>query len=126
MTLPAAGPTSRQLVTSWLPGGVPPADESRVDRLAAAVNAWVRTLPVCDPVKALETAPELGADGASWTGWEHITEGATMMAARLYRRKNTPDGVAVFGGDTVAYVRRTDPDVAQLLQLGDYAPPAVG
>lgn len=121
MTLPTAGPTSRQLVTDWLPGGVPVDDEARVDRLVTAANAYVRKLPVCD-----ELADPLVAAPADWTGYEHIVEGATMLVVRLYRRKNTPDGVASFGGDTIAYVRRVDPDIAQLLQLGDYAPPAVG
>lgn len=121
MTLPLAGPTSRQLVVDWLPGGVPTADEPRVDRLVLAANAYVRKLPVCDELRGLpDPAP------ADWAGYEHIVEGATMLVARLYRRKNTPDGVAMFGGDTIAYVRRVDPDIAQLLQLGDYAPPAVG
>jgi hypothetical protein len=48
-----------------------------------------------------------------------------MLGARLWRRKSTPGGVEVFGDGGMAYVRRTDPDVAMLLQLGDWAKPAV-
>lgn len=120
MTLPAAGPTSRQLIDDHLTGGagLPAADTTRVERIAAAVNALVRTLPVTSPVDA--------ASPVDWTGYDHIVEGATMLGARLYRRKNTPDGVAVFSGEGIAYVRRNDPDIAQLLRLGDYAPPQVG
>lgn len=120
MTLPATGPTTRQLIDDLLTGGsgLPAADTTRVDRIAAAVNSWVRTLPVVEPVDA--------ASPADWAGEDHIVEGATMLGARLYRRKNTPDGVAVFSGEGIAYVRRNDPDIAQLLMLGDYAPPTVG
>jgi len=120
MTFPEAGPTSRQMIDDHLTGGtgLPAADTTRVERIADAVNSWVRTLPVASPVDA--------ASPVDWTGYAHIVEGATMLGARLYRRKNTPDGVAVFSGEGIAYVRRTDPDIAQLLALGDYAPPQVG
>lgn len=120
MTFPADGPTSRQLIDDHLTGGtgLPAADSTRVERIADAVNAWVRTLPVASPVDA--------ASPVDWTGFAHIVEGATMLGARLYRRKNTPDGVAVFSGEGIAYVRRNDPDIAQLLSLGDYGRPAVG
>lgn len=120
MTLPTTGPTSRELITDHLAGGsgLPAADTTRLDRIAAAVNSWVRTLPVVEPADA--------ASPADWDGYDHVVEGATMLGARLYRRKNTPDGVAVFSGEGLAYVRRNDPDIAQLLGLGDYAPPTVG
>jgi hypothetical protein len=52
--------------------------------------------------------------------------GATMLAGRLWRRRNSPAGVESFAGDAAVYVSRNDPDVAQLLGLGAYAPPAVG
>lgn len=120
MTLPATGPTSREMITAHLAGGVPAADTERLDRIAAAVNSWVRRLPVCEAVDA--------ASPAEWRVVEdsHIVEGATMLGARLYRRKNTPDGVASITADGVAYVRRSDPDIALLLDLGEYAPPSVG
>ena len=120
MTYPVDGPTSRQMIDDHLTGGagLPASDVARLDRIAAAVNSWVRTLPVAGPVD--EASP------ADWTGYAHIVEGATMLGARLYRRKNTPDGVAVFSGEGIAYVRRNDPDVAMLLRIGDYAPPQVG
>jgi hypothetical protein len=54
------------------------------------------------------------------------TLGAMMLAARLYRRRNSPEGVATFTSDGAVYVQRNDPDVAMLLGLGSYAPPVVG
>ena len=52
--------------------------------------------------------------------------GATMLAARLYRRRNSPEGVATFTAEGAVYVQRNDPDVALLLGIGSYAPPVVG
>lgn len=53
-------------------------------------------------------------------------QGAVMLAARLYRRRNSPDGVQTNGQEGTVYVMRTDPDVAMLLELGPYKRPKVG
>lgn len=55
-------------------------------------------------------------------------QGATMLAARVYRRRNSPNGVEDYGSDLqgAVYTRATDPDVAQMLELGRYERPAVG
>ena len=47
-------------------------------------------------------------------------QGATMLAARVYRRRNSPNGVEGYGSDLqgAVYTRATDPDVAQMLELG--------
>jgi hypothetical protein len=55
-----------------------------------------------------------------------VDRGANMLGGRLFRRRNSPSGVETFSGDGVVYVQRSDPDIAQLLQLGDYSKPAVG
>ena len=52
---------------------------------------------------------------AGWT--ERSWLGATMLAARLIRRRNSPAGIDAFTEAGVAYVQRTDPDVASLLRL---------
>jgi hypothetical protein len=49
-----------------------------------------------------------------------------MLAARLYRRRNSPEGVATFTADGAVYVQRNDPDVGMLLGIGSWAPPVVG
>lgn len=117
MTYPPNGPTTVAAVKelSRVTGN---ADDVRLGRIVAAVNAWCLALPSAAV-----------ADGApDWSGaqLQHITEGATMLGARLYRRKNTPDGVVSMGGESFAYIARNDPDVAMLLGLGAWAPPAVG
>lgn len=79
-------------------------------RVAPAVRSFVESIP--------DTPDE-------WP--DRVALGAVMLAARLVRRRNSPQGVAAFtteGG--AAYVSRTDPDVAQLLRIGQHAAPQVG
>jgi hypothetical protein len=106
-------PTSAALVASQL--SKDPEDFEVLEQLeptVAAVNRFVRRLH--NP----------GPDG-TWAP-DHQA-GALLLAARLYRRRNSPDGVYTLGGEQgVAYVARTDPDVAMYLQLGAYAVPTVG
>ena len=46
-----------------------------------------------------------------------------MLAARLYRRRNSPNGLETITADGVAYVARYDSDIAAMLAT-DY--PTVG
>lgn len=91
-------------------------DAERIQRIVDAVNAQVRRWPVAQVA--------LGA--ADWSDAADVVEGAVMLAARLYRRKNSPAGVETFGAEGAVYVQRNDPDIAQLLQLGTWAGPVVG
>lgn len=116
MPLPTAEPTTRDAVKTWV--GINDArDDAVLDICVAAVNELVRGLPVAESSNT-DPAPE------AWPNT--ITAGATMLAARLHRRRATPGGVEAAGDFGIAYVRRNDPDIAQMLQLGDYAPPRVG
>lgn len=63
-------------------------------------------------------------DDAEWTPAH--TLGAVMLAAHLYRRRNTPGGVEQFNELGVAYVQRSDPHVSMLLGLGGWEQPKVG
>jgi hypothetical protein len=55
-------------------------------------------------------------------GWDADRRlGATLLAARLYRRKDSPGGMAQFGMEGAGYVSGNWPDVALLLGLGNYA-----
>ena len=113
LVLPDDGPTTTELVKVWL-RVTDSRDDDTVGQLVDAVNSQVRTWPVAS-----------AADGAAeWPA--HVVTGATMLAARLFRRRNSPGGVEAFGQDGAAYVMRTDPDVAQLLGLGGWSPPVVG
>jgi hypothetical protein len=113
--LPEGGPTSRDLVKQQLRiPGTDTRDDLELDDIVAAVNAEVRGWPVVVPV-------------AGATAWpDNLARGATMLASRLWRRKNSPAGVEQFGSLGATYVMRTDPDIAMLLRLGSWASPEVG
>lgn len=81
--------------------------------------------PVAAAVRALvATYVDAPAPGHDWP--DNIRLGAVMLAARVYRRRNSPAGVESLGEMGPVYISRNDPDLAQLLQIGRYAPPRVG
>lgn len=108
MPLPEGSVTSRDVVKDWLRIGTTN-DDADLDDIVAAVDDLVRGLE-----SVARIASTLSADGV-WPARYRL--GAKMLAGRLLRRKNSPEGVATFVGEGVAYVRRVDPDVAALLRL---------
>jgi hypothetical protein len=103
---PPSGVTSAAAIAEQLERTDDTALIERLEPVAAAVNALVPRMAT--------TPPDAQALGAK------------MLGARLYRRRNTPEGVATFASEGAVYVSRNDPDVALLLGLGAYAPPVVG
>lgn len=102
-------------VAAYLRLPQPSVDDDLLTDVCAAVNAWVG---------ALQWVADYAAAGAG--AWPATAEhGATMLAARMYRRRNTPGGVEAIT-DQVVYVPRRDSDVDQLLRVGAYQMPAVG
>ena len=94
-------------------------DQDAAELVAPAVWAWVDDLP------SIDTEPD--PDDPEATVWGDKTAlGAVMLTARLIRRRNSPHGIESFTAEGAAYVRRADPDVAQLLYLGNHAKPKVG
>ena len=112
MPTPVVEPTSSELVKAWL--------QIKDDRLDDIVDACVGATNVV--VRSTRYAASI--DAADWP--EPIIQGATMLAGRLVRRRNSPDGVQALTDQGAVYVSRSDPDVALLLRLGRYARPAVG
>lgn len=117
--LPAQGPTSLALVKGQLRiDQSDTRDDDTITPLVSAVNTLVRCWPVSEAAQG-DPAP------ADWPA--DIAAGATMLAARLWRRRSSPAGVEQFAGASApAYVMRNDPDVAMLLKLGSWTPPQVG
>lgn len=112
---PVAAVTSVLAIKGRL--GIPADDLSEdvdIAGIVDAVDVVVRGLAASDRARGLEAWP---AD---------LTLGATMLGARLHRRRNTPDGVQAFAEGGAVYIQRNDPDVALMLQLGDHARPSVG
>lgn len=117
--LPAGGPAT--LAGARLALGIMDPDDVRDDaRIEAKVNAANRF------VRSQRCAvPAIGLD--DWSTLADVTEGANMLVARLFRRKNSPAGVETIGPDgSAAYVARNDPDVSMLLQLGTWRGPQLG
>lgn len=105
--MPATPPTSAAAVAvqlSWT--DTSPESLAKLDMTVAAVN---------------EMVPRIARTGPAAQAL-----GATMLAARLYRRRNSPEGVASFTQDGAVYVQKSDPDVAMLLGLGSWSMPVVG
>jgi hypothetical protein len=77
-----------------------------------SANDWVASIRP-------DLAPVSGTD-PQWT--PRADEAATLLAARLYGRRGSVQGVAAFQDAGVAYVARLDPDVSALLDLGPNQP----
>lgn len=115
LPLPEEGPATVPGVKAHL-GIDDTRDDARLASIVAAVNAKVRRWPVVDPARG----------EADWIKAADAVEGSTLLSARLFRRKDSPAGVAALGADFPVYVMRNDPDVAMLLGLGSWAAPEVG
>src|SRR5688500_15329229 len=131
MALPA-GPTTLAKVKARL--GIAEADEANdleiVDHVDA-VNELVNPIPIAADhdlalaahvaaVTQLPNAPRIVA-GLAEDAVAHPSRavlGATMLAFRIYRRRNSASGIEAFGSDGAVYTQRNDPDIAQLLGLG--------
>jgi hypothetical protein len=117
MFLPVPEPTTVPAVKLHL-GITDAADDDALAPVVGAVCYLIRHLPVAS------TALAATVEAAVWPA--DVQHGATLLAARLWRRRNSPEGVAAFGADGPVYVQRNDPDVAMMLALGDWARPSVG
>lgn len=110
--LPAQGPATLGGVKAFLTI-TDTADDTRIQLVLDAANSMVRTWPCALP-----------AVGGTWPA--RVVEGTNMLAGRLFRRRESPAGVAGFGDNGPVYVSRNDPDVAMLLGLGSWSKPQVG
>lgn len=114
------GPATLAGVAAWLDqvdAASGDTDRPQLGMVVSATNVFVRRL------KGSDGEP---VDGQPFVWPADVVLGATMLAGRLWRRRDSPAGVETFAGDGAVYVQRTDPDVAMLLQLGPYAPPRIG
>lgn len=109
--LPADGPATVAGVKDQGDLSVSGVNDAKLQRVVDAVNKQIRRWPTADRSRGQ----------AAWN--PDTVLGANMLAVRFWRRKDTPGGVEVYGDFGIAYVRRLDPDVAQLLELGDWSRP---
>lgn len=109
---------TRDDVKSWLrlaPDDT--VDDEILTDVVGAVNGWVAQTAYVKELDPLVWKPP------DWP--MDVTQGAVMLAARLYRRRNTPGGIESMA-DSAVYVPRRDSDVDLLLHQGAWAPPRIG
>ena len=110
-------------VRSWLklPAGQ---DDDLVRRCAAAVepeverwraDRWSTPDPDADPPTPRMYVPDA-----------QVYEAAVMLAAKVFRRRNSPAGIVEGFGDAVTYVARYDPEIQRALRQGAWTMPGVG
>ncbi|VXC21224.1 hypothetical protein [Aeromicrobium sp. 9AM] len=116
-----AGPATEATVRHQL--SLSDADDLDDDALELAINAVNDTVIDFPFVKEFIASVDAEAPDNTWRF--RIVQGATLLAARVFSRRNSPEGVAAFSADGAIYVQRNDPDVAQLLKLGAHATPGV-
>lgn len=97
------------------------------------VEAYLGLGPERDAVALAEVVAAVNDLVSHWLGLNETTEiaervkfGAMMLAARVYRRRNSPSGVEALGELGPVYVSRNDPDLTMMLGLGTYRSPVVG
>jgi len=121
--LPLVGPGGLELLKAQLHIAEDDlTDDETLDTIVAAVATVIRTLPVAGDASAPAADPMVLLE--EWP--DYITYGATLLGARLFRRRNSPAGVEAFGEFGPVYVQRNDPDIAMMLRLGSWARPGVG
>lgn len=106
--------TVPQLV-AWAQGQIKADDSAQL--VVDAVNAYVTSLPVAADL-VVEGDGQVGGDKAG-----SVRLGTLMLAVRVHRRRNSPNGIEAMTGDAIAYVSRHDPDVSRFLELNA---PSVG
>lgn len=97
--------------------------DATLDTVCAAVNAYVGGLPVVTELAPLDP-PTDPPTAPPWP--DDVTLGATMLAARMYRRRNSPAGVEAITESGAQYIARSDIDVARLLRIDTMTRPQVG
>lgn len=111
---PAAGWIDPADVATFLrlPTPIPPVDADLLGDCCLAA----------EPIVA-RYRPDVGTDAGAVPA--DVYQGAVMLAARLYRRRNSPAGIETMGEST-NYVASFDPDLDQFLRRGRYRIPGVG
>lgn len=99
------------------PAVEPTPEDVRLQAYVDSVNSQVRTWPVAQR----SAAPDIDEEERVWK--PSTVLGAVRLCVRLDMRRGSPEGVAAFDAGGVVYVQRNDPDLAQLLDLGQWAMP---
>lgn len=110
MSNPQPAGISETDVTNW---SKEPAS-ANLTMIVAAVNEYVGELRIVQHLEA----------GTAWPA--SVKLGAVMLAARLAKRRNSPNGIEAATDMNVTYTARYDSDISRLLGLDKHSGPAVG
>ena len=128
MSEPAAGPLPPVFQPQWLsPASVKEwlhlhdqddSDDVLIVQVCASSEPYVQR---CRPefTTVVPGGTEYKPDAETYLG-------AVMLAAREYRRRNSPAGIETFGDAGTTFVARYDPDIDRALRTGKFAPPTLG
>ena len=95
--------------------------------LAARAAAWIKLPGGADEAMracaqaAVSFVGSLPSGRAPWT--DTVALGATMLTARLYRRRNSPAGIEALTDLGTSYVSRYDSDIARMLRIDAFMGP---
>jgi hypothetical protein len=91
-----------------------PETDADLTRVVQAVNEFIA-----------HDCPDVSRhDDGSWDAATKL--GATMLAVRWLRRRNSPNGVEAMTDAGASYISRYDSDMARLLRIDGYHTPKVG
>ena len=107
-------------VATWLGlDDLSPADTAVLELVATQASIYTERCRQDLWQATLEGGKVFVVDGEAY-------QGATMFAARQFRRRNTPSGLQHFGDAGVSYVSRWDADIDRALRTGPFLPPGLG
>ena len=118
LRLPAADTGDDDLVTRCAAAVEPQVERARPD-------GWPAPAPATDDAGNVLLFGGQPVIVQAYTPDAETYQAAVMLAARLFRRRNSPGGIESFG-ESVTYVSRYDPEIARALRTGLWALPGVG
>jgi hypothetical protein len=96
------------------------ADDADIVQCCADTEVYVET--VRPDRRTVATDPDTGLPvPGPYVPDAEVYQGAVMYAARLFRRRNSPAGVELFG-DQASFVSRYDADIDRALRTGPWQP----
>lgn len=110
------GQLTTAAVQEWLQLKAP---DEHLAVVVAAVEHFVDELP-----DAPRLPPATEGEPGAWAPTTVLA--ATMLAARLHRRRNSPSGVEAMTENGASYVSRYDSDISRMLRIDGHTRPAVG
>lgn len=123
MTGPVPAWLQPEDVRAWL--RVPATDHADDDLIIGCALAVEPQVQRARPDRYAPVDPPTDPPTRTYVPDAEVYQAAVMLAARLFRRRNSPGGVETFA-DSIAYVARYDPDIQRALRIGAYTWPGVG